>query len=92
MIRIAICDDNIDLANSIENDISSAMGEELSCDVFYSGTELITLLERGENPYHIYLLDIEMPQLNGIETASMIRKSDQDTRFLHREYGLYPFS
>lgn len=90
MIRIAICDDNIDLANSIENDINSAMGEELSCDVFYSGTELITLLERGEKPYHIYLLDIEMPQLNGIEAASLIRKSDQDALILfltgHKEY------
>lgn len=90
MIRVAICDDNIYLANSIENDILHLSDEELSCDVFQSGAELTNYLKSGEKPYNIYFMDIEMPLQNGIETASIIRKEDKDALIIfitnHKEY------
>lgn len=90
MIRIAICDDNITLANAIENDILGIAGEGLSCDVYQSGEELAGRLDNGEPPYHIYFMDIEMPRKNGIETALRIRKNDRDALIIfitdYKEY------
>lgn len=90
MIRIAICDDNTSLANSIENNILSIADEKLSCDVYQSGTELIKHLQAGEAAYNIYFMDIEMPQQNGIETAFTIRKNDKDALIIfitdYKEY------
>jgi DNA-binding LytR/AlgR family response regulator len=90
MIRIAICDDNINLANSTENDISNIGKEKLSCDVFLSGVELIKYLESNQERFNIYLMDIEMPLQNGIETAAYIRKADRNALIIfitsHKEY------
>ncbi|WMJ86536.1 LytR/AlgR family response regulator transcription factor [Anaerocolumna sp. MB42-C2] len=90
MIRIAICDDNISLINSIENQISNIADENLSCDVFFSGVELIKYLESEQESFNIYLMDIEMPVQNGIETAAYIRKADRNALIIfitsHKEY------
>lgn len=47
-------------------------------DVFLSGVELVKKIESGQEPYNIYMMDIEMPKQNGIEAASIIRKKDKD--------------
>lgn len=90
MIRIAVCDDDINLANAIEGDILRMDEKTLSCEVYQSGVELMRHLQGGEAEYHIYFMDIELPQQNGIETAAMIRKQDKDALIIfitdHKEY------
>jgi len=61
MIRAAICDDNLNIANSIENSVMDMDIKGLSCDVFSSGIELIKHLQSEQISYNIYLMDIEMP-------------------------------
>ncbi len=48
----------------------------LACDVAISGKEAIKMVRH--NKYHLILMDIEMPDINGIETAKKIRAYDND--------------
>ena len=42
-------------------------------DRYENGQELVEAIQRGKK-YQILLLDIEMPQLNGVETAHKIKE------------------
>ena len=46
------------------------------CDLANNGIEAINLVK--ENKYHLILMDIQMPELNGIETTKSIRKSNKE--------------
>ncbi|NEZ44959.1 LytR/AlgR family response regulator transcription factor [Paenibacillus alvei] len=88
-MNIAICDNDINVANDIEELLSNMSGMEFSSDVFYSGADLLRCLQAGSH-YNIYLLDIEMPGQNGIEIASIIREQDRNAIIIfitdHKEY------
>ena len=62
----------------------------LDIDVFESGDSLIKYIASKENAYNIYFLDIEMPGRNGIQTAKIIRESDDKAIIIfitqHRDY------
>ena len=79
MIRIALLDDEND-----QREITAALLErylsqhpELSAQVrsFQSGYELLDAVERSGS-FDLYLLDIVMPEQNGIEVGLYIRKLD----------------
>ncbi|MGM1049990.1 MAG: LytR/AlgR family response regulator transcription factor [Bacillota bacterium] len=90
MIKLAICDDDISVCNSIEDMICKMELGNLSLDVFGSGAELMDYMNTNEERFNIYLLDIEMPHTSGIETAACIRKADRDALIVfvtsHKEY------
>ena len=72
MINIAICDDEQVILNSIEKlvtDFFHSQNIEIKIFLFSSGEEL---LGSGKD-IDILFLDIQMKQLNGIETARKIR-------------------
>lgn len=76
-IHIAICDDNKVFCTQLNNYIKRYSEEnELECEVsmFFNGTDL---LYNYADEYKIFLLDIEMEGMNGIETALEIRKKNQ---------------
>ena len=75
MIKIAICDDDPAMAAQIETCISELPLQDLQCEVYASGDELMAHLQQGlpERDYHIYFLDIEMPGRNGYDTADRPR-------------------
>lgn len=78
-ITIAICDDDINSTNMIENllyKIAKEKGIDIYTDVFYDGAMLINYMERSNKIYNLIYLDIEMDTLNGIETARQIRTKD----------------
>ena len=79
MIRIALLDDEKD-----QREVTAALLErylarhpELSAQTraFQSGYELLDAVERSGN-FDLYLLDIVMPEQNGIEVGLSIRKLD----------------
>ena len=79
MIRIALLDDEKD-----QRDVTASLLErylaqhpELSAQVrpFQSGYELLDAVERSGS-FDLYLLDIVMPEQNGIEVGLSIRKLD----------------
>lgn len=94
-IQVAICDDEEFFRDELETFIS-VFGNEYHTDVItetYSNPEnLIKVLSDKTKKYDILFLDVEMPQMNGMELAQTIRKIDSDvvicfvTSFL--EYAL----
>ncbi|MCR5556774.1 MAG: LytTR family DNA-binding domain-containing protein [Butyrivibrio sp.] len=84
MYRIAICDDeksSAALAAELLEKYKDAHSQvDMSVDVFYTSLDL---LEASESmPYDIYLLDIYVDKLNGIEIAESIRKSNEGAEII----------
>lgn len=90
MIKIAICDDDLSVSSSVEDMIGRAGLADYTVDTFGSGTVLLNYLEQNHERYNIYLLDIEMPIMSGIELAGAIRRRDSNAVLIfvtsHREY------
>jgi len=89
-MKIAICDDNMEYINTIENYIHSLRKTSVECDAYQSGEELIRYFRDGEEQYDVIFLDMEMEKLNGIETANYIRAIDEHVIIVfvtsHTEY------
>lgn len=80
-MRIAICDDENIYINLIEDYVEKCKppNAEFDCDALYSGEELIDVYKKSQElPYDLLFLDMEMSELNGIETAKQIRKYDKN--------------
>ena len=74
MLNIAICDDEIVLANQIEQIIlmfAHNNQENINVDVFYTGDDLIDSL--NNNVYDMIFLDIELGNTTGIDLGNKIR-------------------
>ena len=85
-MQIAICDDqNSELEHtySMVQTYSSLHPElNISLHKFMSGCELLESIS-GQNHFDIYLLDILMPETNGIEMGAAIRKKDSFTTIIY---------
>lgn len=79
MLKFAICDDNaedLEKVNSLLNRYHRIhSGLDLCVDLFSSSMQLLSQLDKES--YHIYLLDIQMPDKNGIELGMEIRQRDK---------------
>lgn len=80
MYRIAICDDEkssaAEAAGLLDKYKAAHPRVEMSADIFYSSLDLLDAIEK--NSYNIYLLDIYIDKLNGIEIAESIRNKDEN--------------
>ncbi len=75
-MRIAICDDeqkDLDILTLLLEEYNSA--DSLEVSAFYSGQSLLS--STCETTYDIVVLDIEMPQLNGYDTALRLLQAEQ---------------
>lgn len=79
VMRIAICDDNLEYINIVENylDKINQDRKNIDYDVFMDGTELVHMYENNMGTYDAIFLDMEMKEMNGIETANFIRQFDE---------------
>lgn len=78
-LNIAICDDDnetLDLIKKLLLDYSFSQSIDLHIDTYTGGQELIDSYKTGVAPdYHVLMLDIEMPGIDGIRTADIIKHS-----------------
>ena len=68
MYNVLICDDERDIVNSL-NIYLSAEGYQVSCA--YNGKEAVDLV--SEKQFHLVLLDVMMPVMDGIAALSAMR-------------------
>lgn len=72
-MRIAICDDEVAMVQILEEKIKKLLPDAV-IDKYLSGDELIA---SGSKP-DILFLDIQMPGMDGMETAKMLRQDNED--------------
>ncbi|GGJ03518.1 LytR/AlgR family response regulator transcription factor [Paenibacillus hunanensis] len=77
MYRIAICDDEQQRREDVRRmllELSVKSGIDFATEEFSSGEALLAHYSDGGEPFHIWVLDIEMDGLTGIETARKLRE------------------
>ncbi len=82
MISIAICEDDVKQQQVLEallNEIG--LKESLNLHKFNSGEDLIKSYESG-NKYSIVLLDMQLNNMDGIQTAKIIKQFDKNCLFI----------
>lgn len=94
MIRIAIVDDEQLISQQLEAQVEEYFpGDKMEKEVFIftDPVEFYSKVEQGER-FEIYLLDIEMPGIGGMELADKIREKDRSGYLLfitsHVEYAV----
>lgn len=79
MLTVAICDDEMKdrrFLSSIIDTNFTLSGIDYIVNEFRSGEELITYIKVHKKQYDLIFLDIQMKNLDGIETARYLRQSD----------------
>ena len=82
MIRIAVCDDEQEVVQKINDSITYFQTEnksDFTVEKYYSGESLVN----SKKKYDLVFLDIEMKELDGIETAQIIRSKDIDVKIAY---------
>lgn len=74
-MNIAICDDESVFLKQLHNRIRSMKIPDCEVHEFTSGRDLLSFYVKGM--YEVIILDVEMPELNGLETAERIRQIDK---------------
>ena len=89
-INIAICDDDIEHINILEKYLFEISSIKIECDVYQSGERLVEAYKNINERYDVVFLDMEMNEINGIETANIIREFDEHIIIIfvtsHTEY------
>jgi len=85
MIHTAICDDypaQLKILTALLNKyLKERPGTEMKYDCFSSGVELLKSMAAG-NIYNLLLLDIIMPEINGIELAGRVREYNENAAMI----------
>ncbi len=79
MLRIAVCDDDINFLNSFGRMVSKSfadIGQAVTVFTFSDGKSLIEKTEKEKQVYDIIFLDVEMPSVNGFKVAQRLRELD----------------
>ena len=72
MIKVAIVDDNLFLQKTVQEKLSFFEDVEIISKSL-NGKELLQKLEKNSN-LDLILMDIEMPEMNGVETTAEVKK------------------
>lgn len=84
MLRIAICDDSQDARLSLHGAVERSLdrqGQQGDIYEFSSGEGLLRWMERHTGEIDLVFLDMEMGELDGMETAQKLRSAFDEKRF-----------
>ena len=84
MLRIAVCDDMSDELQSLvllENQYISANSLDAQVTEFAHPDALLTAMEAES--FHLYILDIVMPMVSGLELGKEIRRLDRGAQIIY---------
>lgn len=85
MFRVAIVEDEESMAESLKDYVNRELqktGMEAGIDVFSCGRHLLYELEDGKK-YELYLMDIELPDIQGIELARQMRNYSKEAYLIY---------
>lgn len=95
MIRIAVCDDQTEIVEKIKDLlIKYAKQKDYNFEIltFTSGKNLST----QDTLFDLIFLDVEMPDIDGIKTAQIIRREEKSVKIVyvtnHTKYSLNVFA
>ena len=71
-MKIAICDDDTNVIENIND-------KSLEYEVFFSAEELKWYITKNDAKFDLFILDIEMKEVSGIDFAKNLREKDMDT-------------
>lgn len=104
LIRIAYCDDekaNGDKIKKFIEQISMQINQDIEMDFYLYGSILLEKIKKEPDYYDMVLLDMEMPEINGIELAERIREiASGDViitfltsypKYMHQSFGVQAF-
>ena len=80
-LRVGICDDEksvIEILQQCMEQYQMHQDVELEVESFTNGNELLAM--NRVNPYHVVLLDVEMPEIDGLEVARRLREDNTYSR------------
>lgn len=84
MLRIAICDDLLqELQNlvSLTEEFLAVQGLEAEIVKYFHPDALLTVIEKES--FHLYILDIVMPMVSGLELGKEIRRLDLEAQIIY---------
>ena len=82
MLKIAICDDSRTDVEMLESAFDRLHKYPIEYEVYFEAGELLKYVNEKEENYHLYIFDIEMPKMDGLELAKAIRKKDAKALFV----------
>ncbi len=98
MYHIAICDDSADSLNQINTEVINFFknsNNPFCIDTFSSGSALKNAIVFDIKIWHIIILDIEMPDISGMELAAFIRQRSSEAIIIfvtaYNQYAISAF-
>lgn len=82
MLNIAVCDDSRTDVEMLESAFDKLAQYQFSYEVYFTAKELLKHVIDYGAMYHLYIFDIEMPEMNGLQLAKEIRKIDAKALFV----------
>lgn len=82
MLKIAVCDDSRTDVEMLESAFDTLDSFPVEYDVYFGAGELLRYQALHQEDYNLYIFDIEMPGMNGLELAKEIRKRDAKALFV----------
>lgn len=89
-LHIAVCDDDSKMAEQNQISICRILdrygmlcGQDYEIDVFYTSAPLIKRLEENPSAYDLLMLDIQLPDANGVELARFLRDHNVQAEIIY---------
>uniref|UniRef100_UPI004055BE0B LytR/AlgR family response regulator transcription factor n=1 Tax=Agathobacter sp. TaxID=2021311 RepID=UPI004055BE0B len=79
MLKIALCDDDTILLEVLEKYFDKLNDSMLEYKVYFSGDELYEQVISRKVRYDVYILDIEMKGMSGLDLAGRLREQGSDS-------------
>lgn len=85
MYRIAICEDNPEESQTLEGFVREYISDYSEkagvLDIYHHAAVILEQIQRGQL-YDVYLIDINMPEIDGMELGRLIRAQSKDVSII----------